>query len=258
MQTSLITFCLVLAASPALADGINDLDIAKAHYNTGQDYFAAGRYEAAVKEFIEGHRLSKKPLLLFNIALCYEKLDDAGRVTAYYRQYLKERADAPERAEIERKLLVLAPRVATVSLTSPVAGAELYLDGELVGKAPVEPVLVTAGRHHFEARFADHAPTKIDAELPGGRSTTIALAPKIIAPVVETILVNAPAPAPAADPPRRRWLWPVVGAGAAVVIGVVVAVVLALTLHPTNFADNARGSCGMPNCTLIDLFGGSR
>lgn len=252
MRIAFLALSLSLLSNAAsAADDINDLEIAKAHYGTGQDYFAAGRYQFAVKEFLEAHRLSGKPLLLYNIALCYEKLDDPGRVTRYYRQYLRERADAPERAEVERKLARLAPRVATVAPTTTVAGAEIWIDGELIGKAPLEPVLVTEGRHHLEARYSDQAPTAIDATLPGGQATAVALEPRAIVPVEKVVVVKAEAP-------RRRWLWPVVGATAAVVVGAVLGLVLGLTLHPTNYADNARAGCGTPACTLIDLMGGGK
>ncbi len=255
LPISIPGLCLTLAlvAAPARADDqVKDLDIAKAHYTTGQDYFAAGRYQSSVKEFLEAYRLSHKPLLLFNIALCYEKLDDPGRVTTYYRQYLRDRPDAAERRDVEEKLAGMAPRVATAAVRTA-DGAEVWVDGELVGKAPVGEVLLTEGRHHLEAHFADHAPTIVDQTLPGGRVTELVLEPKQIAPVkveVEKVVVKTD------ESPRRRWLWPVVGVGAAVVAGTVLAVVLSLTPHGTDYAANARSSCGVADCTLIDLGGG--
>ncbi len=44
---------LLSLAHPARAnEGVEDIDIAKSHYSTGQDYFAASRYGSAGKEFL--------------------------------------------------------------------------------------------------------------------------------------------------------------------------------------------------------------
>jgi hypothetical protein len=151
---------------------------------------------------------------------------------------------------VERKLAEQAPRVATVAVRTS-DGAEVWVDGELVGKAPVGELLLTAGKHHLEARFADSAPTVVDQTLPGGTTTEVALDARLIKPVeVEKVVVRT------VEGPRRRWLWPVVGAGAAVVVGVILATVLSLTVHGTNYNADARASCATATCTLIDLGGG--
>src|SRR5260221_7415052 len=72
------------------------LRIARAHFSLGQDQFNAHHYREAVKELLEAYKLSRKVDLLYNIALCYENLQDPGRMTASLNRYLASRPDAPE------------------------------------------------------------------------------------------------------------------------------------------------------------------
>ncbi len=253
---TILALSLVLVAGPTPSYAQNlDEKIAKAHFGTGQDYFNAGRYEPAVKEFLEAYRLSHKVDLLWNIAHCYGKLDDPGRMTSYFQQYLKARPAAEDRKSIEAEMDKVAPRVATVALHSEVPGAELRVDGEVVGLAPIEPILLTMGKHHFEASHADHAPAQADVDLPGGRSTDLSLDPKVID--ARPVVIQSPATMPAllappVEPPRRRWIGPVVGVLAAVVVAAVVVAVL-FTTGGTNYTDRGRALCGDPaSCTLID------
>src|SRR5690242_10803332 len=95
-----------VAAQPQVSE--ERMRAARAHFGLAQDQFKARRYQEAVKEFIESYKLSKRVDLLYNIALCYENLDDPGRMTAYLNRYLTSRPDAPERQEIESKLYRLS------------------------------------------------------------------------------------------------------------------------------------------------------
>jgi hypothetical protein len=251
MRTILALAVALTVGSSASFAQTPDEKIAKAHFGTGQDYFNAGRYEPAVKEFLEAYRLSHKVDLLWNIAHCYGKLDDPGRMTSYFHQYLKARPAAEDRKSIEAEMEKVAPRVATVALHSEVPGSELRVDGEVVGLAPIEPILLTMGKHHFEASHAEHAPAQADVDLPGGRSTDLSLDPKAID--ATPVVVQAPIlVAPPVEPPRRRWIGPVVGVVAAVVVAAVVVAVL-FSVGGTNYSDRGRALCVDPaNCTLID------
>lgn len=62
---------------------------ARTHFSSGRLYYESGNYEAALREFEEAYRLSRRIDLLFNIALAYEGLerfDDSADALETYRR----------------------------------------------------------------------------------------------------------------------------------------------------------------------------
>jgi tetratricopeptide (TPR) repeat protein len=94
---------LVLFSSGARAETFN-LEAAKSHFAAAKAYYDEARYDEALREFREAYRLSKKPALLFNIALCDEKQKRYEAAAASLRLYLKLDPKAEDRVGIERKI----------------------------------------------------------------------------------------------------------------------------------------------------------
>ena len=101
LATAILAWSVAAAAQvPTQADE----DAAKAHFLAGSAYYEQANYSDAVKEFLEAHRLSKRPDLLYNISVCYERLGRWDDAIASLQQYLSERPDAPDRAVIETRI----------------------------------------------------------------------------------------------------------------------------------------------------------
>lgn len=95
------------APAPAPAAGPPtqaDEDAAKAHFLAGSAYYEQADYADAVKEFNEAHRLSRRPDLLYNISVCYERLGRWDDAIAALHQYLTEKPNASDRAVIESRI----------------------------------------------------------------------------------------------------------------------------------------------------------
>ena len=79
------------------------------------------------KSSIEAHRLSKRPDLLYNISVCYERLGRWDDAIGSLQQYLTERPEAPDRAVIESRIANYEQRrdqeKARLAATPPVAPA---------------------------------------------------------------------------------------------------------------------------------------
>jgi len=275
---------LLLVAAPARAQNPDD-EIARAHFQTGLAYYDSDRFAPAVKEFLEAYRISHRPELLFNIARSYEKLDDAGRATFYYRRYLEALPRATERHQIENTLGRMAPHVSRLTVRCGLAGAEVLVDDEVVGLAPIDPQLLTAGRHRVEVRHPGYVTATREIELRGGEASDVRLEPtpgivvntveptvpkvietprpveptppKTIEPTppkpVKTTIVN-PLVAPPVEKKeeKRKWLWPVVGISAGVVVAVAAAIVIAMLIGGgTDFSALARQSCMNGSCVLV-------
>jgi tetratricopeptide (TPR) repeat protein len=81
-----------------------DQDAAKAHYLAGSAYYDQANYGDAAKEFSEAFRLSHRADLLYNIAVCYERLSQWDDAIGALRRYLTDKPDAADRAVIESRI----------------------------------------------------------------------------------------------------------------------------------------------------------
>lgn len=93
-------------AVPVAAQPVSQADeeAAKAHFLAGEAYYQQANYGDAVKEFNEAHRLAKRPDLLYNISVCYERLGRWDEAIGALQQYLTEKPEAPDRAVIESRI----------------------------------------------------------------------------------------------------------------------------------------------------------
>lgn len=85
-----------------------DLEAAKEAFAKGKASFDKGNFGDAVEFFKESYRLSKNPLLLFNIAITFERLLNKEMAVFYYKKFLEDApADAQQRADAEKSLATL-------------------------------------------------------------------------------------------------------------------------------------------------------
>jgi tetratricopeptide (TPR) repeat protein len=82
----------------------SDLEAAKAHFAAGSAYYDQANYNDAVREFGEAYRLSRRVDLLYNIALCYERLYQYDEAIRTLERYLSERPGAPDRTAIQTRI----------------------------------------------------------------------------------------------------------------------------------------------------------
>jgi tetratricopeptide (TPR) repeat protein len=101
--------CLLFAfvATPAAAQDSRTVVEARSVFAAGQVAFDDGRYADALVYFRRSYALSRLPELLFNIALCQDRLRDADAAVASYRRYIYEMPRASNRPEVERRLEAL-------------------------------------------------------------------------------------------------------------------------------------------------------
>ncbi|HZS37402.1 MAG TPA: tetratricopeptide repeat protein [Polyangia bacterium] len=95
---------LLLCAAAATARGEGDEDAARLHFQVGQSYYDEANYGDALKEFREAYRLSKRPALLYNVALCHERLDQFDQAIAALERYLADEPQAQDRKLIEARI----------------------------------------------------------------------------------------------------------------------------------------------------------
>ncbi len=73
-------------------------------FQRGVAMFQGRHYEAAMQAFTQAHRYAPFPELLYNMALTAERLEQIRDAIDYYREYLRLRPNAPDRAQVERRI----------------------------------------------------------------------------------------------------------------------------------------------------------
>src|SRR5688500_14920163 len=92
---------------------------ARAHYRKGVAHFNLDEWKQAVEEFRTAYRLYPDATFLYNIAQCHWKLGDSAEALSFYKKYLRERPDAPNRAVVEKRIEELQAVLAAQPKASP-------------------------------------------------------------------------------------------------------------------------------------------
>src|SRR5678815_4595221 len=102
---------LLLAGSPALALDDPDTEVARRHFEKGRTFYDAKEYRQALDEFLAARRAKAAPGLDYNIARCYDRLEDYGSAVKHYQLYLDAKPNAPDLGEIRDRIAELQKRV---------------------------------------------------------------------------------------------------------------------------------------------------
>src|SRR5262245_10215929 len=103
------------AAPPAAAGHSTSdeaLQQAKLHFEAGKNAYNAGDYQTSIREFKAAEMLRPSPILSYNIGLANEKLARPRVAAKYYRRYLEQMPNAPNRAEVEQRLAAAEQQIA--------------------------------------------------------------------------------------------------------------------------------------------------
>lgn len=130
MLRSISTFCIAFGvalaapAAPAFANNDppsqKDLEAAKKAFQQGKELHAKGKLPEAIEKFKESYRLSKNPLLLYNIGITMEEAGMEDLALFYFRKFLAEApADAAQRETVVERVKVLEKKFAGGGATTP-------------------------------------------------------------------------------------------------------------------------------------------
>ena len=172
------------AAEPA---GPSDEDRATARdaYGRGQAHLEAGEFEQAEAAFMEAYGAVPNPVVLIGVAHAQERGGNAAGAVESYDRYLTERADAPDRAEVEQSIAELRARPATLVLTSTPPGAAITIDDVARDEVTPAEVEVPPGDHTVVLTLEGHEPVTETATVTFGQHHEIAPAFVVLAPVAD-------------------------------------------------------------------------
>lgn len=182
MITRFATAAALLAALlllPAPARGQDDvtLTMARERFKEGVSYFDKKDFAKARVAFLQAYALKKHPAVLLNLAQSELRSGHEADAAKHFAQYLREHRDATdaERQGAETGLTAAKALVAEVTLEVDMNGAEVYVDGDLEGQAPLPgSVYLSPGSHEIQARKdGKTASTQVSAS--AGQSSNVKL-----------------------------------------------------------------------------------
>ncbi|HVM69422.1 MAG TPA: PEGA domain-containing protein [Gaiellaceae bacterium] len=220
----------------------------------------SGDARAALGSFRGAYEKYPSFRVLYNIAQICTRLDDAACTLRAYERYLRDGgADVPakRRAEVEGQIQVLRRKIATVTITSNTAGAEIWIDDERIGRTPLPgPTPVNAGPHSVRLVHEDQKVERT-VDIAGlGESITIELEVPKAEPAAEAKAAEPAIAAKSAAPAERPFPvvpWAVTG-------GFAVATAVTGVLAATSYAsfEETRDRFGITKAELDDAQASAR
>lgn len=223
----------------AAASDKAELDKAQAasFLNNGNTLFEKGDYAAALAKYEKAYATYASPKILFNIGEAHNKLEHPVEAAEAYERFLAEaKTDpaSPAAKKVRERLDALKAKLAYLEVTGDPIGAELKLDGKVVGTLPLaKPLRVKPGQHDLAAAKPGFEATKLSVDAPKGVTTPVEVKlglPKVAAseetPPIGPAAEEATTPRPIArDEPvtSKWWFWGAIGL-AAVAAGTGIAV----------------------------------
>lgn len=207
-----LTLCSIALSStftpPAFAQATPDrrqIDLAQSHFRRGVELFEEQDYTSALVEFRRAYETAPNWRVLYNIGnTCFQVNDYACALKAF-EKYLAEGGSeiaATRKADVERDVGKLRARVARLTVTTNVPGAEVFVDEVSVGQTPLEaPVLVSAGRRKVTATYQGRSSAQRVVDVAGGDAVAVQLDLQAPEPARSPVVAQAPAPLP---PATRR------------------------------------------------------
>ncbi len=136
----IISFALAALVAPlahqAMAQGApnaDQLDAAKKAFGEGKAAHDAGKLSEAIEKFKESYRLSRNPVLLYNIGLTLDENKQTDNALFYYRKFL---SDAPADAAQRKAATERVKQLETEKLDADLSGKPADKQGE----TPTKPI----------------------------------------------------------------------------------------------------------------------
>jgi len=228
---------------------------AQQHFRKGIELYDENDFRGALVEFERAYDLAPSYRILYNIAqVRYQLRDYAGALKAF-EQYLAEggkQVDRRRRSEVEQEIVKLRGRVAQVTVTTSVPGADVFIDDVLVGTTPLaESVVVSAGRRTITATKQGYHPATRTVDVASADKLDVTLELVASRSALSPPPTHPPAPAPEDhDRPARpegsstsaRYEVPWIAWGAAGVLAAGATVTGVMALGASNDLADKRGT----------------
>jgi tetratricopeptide (TPR) repeat protein len=144
IRRSILLVLALLVAAPAHAAPTEapDLEIAKRHFERGLALYDQSEYAAAIVEFGRAKEVRPSPELEFNIARCYDRLEQAQPAIEAYERFLAQASQSAGAAEARTRVDTLRKRKLE---EAPPPTRRRYLGPVILGASALVVAGVAAG-----------------------------------------------------------------------------------------------------------------
>lgn len=158
---------------------------AREHFQEGMGHFASRQFRRAIEEFTLAAGLVPSADLWFNIARAHEELDEFSQASEFYRRYLRDRVDPPDREAVEARITHLGeraeaarlarqnrPTTGSLRVSANVEGAAVQLDNADAGQTPIdESANMQPGAHALVLEREGYIPFRSEVQVEAGMTT---------------------------------------------------------------------------------------
>jgi hypothetical protein len=172
----LLLLLSILPIGTARAEpGSNSTDAsakARGFFQRGLELFDERDLDGAMVEFRRAYELAKSYRILFNLGQVAAERHDYATALEYFGRYLKDGAgQIPEERlrSVEQEMTKFRQRVGQIEVTVAAKDAEVLVDDESVGWAPLSaPLTVNIGRRRVTIRTKEGVSDPKFVDVPGG------------------------------------------------------------------------------------------
>lgn len=201
---------------------------ARRHYEEGTKAFNLGEFPRAIAEFKAAYNAKDDPSLLYNIGQAFRLEGDAAQAIFFYRSYLRNMPNSPNRREVEGRIRTLEKQLEEQKK------ADQKMEATAPVVAPPATAVTAPPAAGTAAEASPEVPVPPPPAVPPSSKPETAPPPVLnplppVAPSVESTrgadLTGQPADQPAASTPfyKTWWFWTAVGVVAVVGVGAGIA-----------------------------------
>ncbi len=149
---------------------------ARTRFARGTQLYDEGEFKLALIEFERAYSIAPNYRILYNIGQVQQQLGQYAKALTTLERYLEvggEKVPADRAAAVGRDISTLRARTAKVTVRVTEPGAEITLDGALLGTSPLPPGrLIDAGEHRLSVSKPGFRTETRSLVLAGGDSAT--------------------------------------------------------------------------------------
>jgi hypothetical protein len=183
-------------------------------------YFDGKEYEKAIEILKKAYDQKPAPRILYNIARAYEELGDLKNAILYFDFFAAKAEKEAEKNSALYKIQELREKLrGTLVLDAEAEGAEVYIDGKIIGKTPVNPVKLDPGTHEIVLVHPEYEKQAFQMQILEGKETKKNIKMTKIQAAEKSVNIVPPPVQKQEKIPAESgisiWPWIVLGTGAA-------------------------------------------
>jgi len=209
MKTRPLAVALLVSLAPvmlppraAFAESADEAStkLARQRFVEGVAFYDKGQFDLARASFLQAYALHKHPAVLLNLAQSCLKSGHTLESARDFQVILRDStATTAQKYDAEHGLREARTKLGRIDVSAAPSGAEIFVDEQSQGTAPIDPIDVDPGSHTVKAR--GRTDEIVSVTVVGGQLATAHFGSAAPPPVVAPLPPPPAAPAPEDIPP---------------------------------------------------------